>query len=123
VPKTLEIAIVDDDESFRMALVESLSSLGYLSEGYASANDYIDTIKSRLFDCVVTDHHMPGMSGLKMTQHLAQQGSKIPVILITAQADPNLEAEASAAGALCLLRKPFQISDLIDCIEGAVKEN
>ena len=109
MPRDLEIAVIDDDESFRVALVESLSSLGYGADGYASAEDYLGAIRGRpSFDCVVTDIHMPGMT--------------IPVVLITARSDTNLQAKASAAGAACLLRKPFEINDLILCIEGAVGE-
>jgi FixJ family two-component response regulator len=121
VPKDLEIAVIDDDESFRMALIESLCSLGYESSGYASAEDYLRAIASRSFNCVVTDIQMPGMSGLDLIKHLSAQGSIIPVILITARADSNLEANAEAVGAACLLRKPFEITELIKCIEGAVK--
>jgi CheY-like chemotaxis protein len=121
VPRNLEIAVIDDDESFRVALVESLSSLGYGTSGYASAEDYVRAIGSRSFDCVVTDIHMPGMSGLDLMKRLASQGATTPVVLITARSDSNLEAKASAAKAVCLLRKPFEINDLIDCIEGAVK--
>jgi len=122
VPRDLEIAVIDDDQSFRVALVESLSSLGYGANGYASAEDYIALIGGKSFDCVVTDIHMPGMSGLDLMKRLAAGGSTIPVVLITARSDTNLEAKAAAAGAACLLRKPFEINDLIECIEGAVKE-
>jgi FixJ family two-component response regulator len=123
VPTDLEIAVIDDDESFRVALVESLSSLGYGADGYASAEDYLGAIRGRpSFDCVVTDIHMPGMSGLDLMKRLTAQGSTIPVVLITARSDTNLQAKASAAGAACLLRKPFEINDLILCIEGAVGE-
>jgi FixJ family two-component response regulator len=115
----LEIAVIDDDESFRIALVESLSSLGYGSSGYASAEDYVRADRS--FNCVVTDIHMPGMSGLDLTKRLTAWGSTTPVVLITARSDPNLRAKAAAAGAKCLLRKPFEINDLIECIEGALK--
>jgi FixJ family two-component response regulator len=121
VPRDLEIAVIDDDQSFRVALVESLSSLGYGADGYASAEDYIGLIGGKSFDCVVTDIHMPGMSGLELMKHLAAQGTTTPVILITARSDANLEAKATVAGAACLLRKPFEINDLIECIEGAVK--
>jgi FixJ family two-component response regulator len=117
----LEIAVIDDDESFRIALVESLSSLGYGSSGYASAEDYVRAIGDRSFDCVVTDIHMPGMSGLDLTKRLTAWGSTTPVVLITARSDPNLRAKAAAAGAKCLLRKPFEIKDLIECIEGALE--
>jgi hypothetical protein len=42
-------------------------------------------------------------------------------VLSPARSDTNLEANATAAGAACLLRKPFEINDLIKCIEGAMK--
>jgi FixJ family two-component response regulator len=121
VPRDLEIAVIDDDQSFRIALVESLSSLGFAVDGYASAEDYIDRIGNKSVDCVVTDIHMPGMSGLDLTNHLASQGSTTPIVLITARSDRNLEAKAAAAGVACLLRKPFEIKDLIECINGALK--
>jgi FixJ family two-component response regulator len=123
VSRDLEIAVIDDDPSFRVALVESLSSLGYGADGYASAEEYIGLILigGKSFDCVVTDIHMPGMSGLDLMKRLAAGGSTTPVVLITARSDTNLEAKAAAAGAARLLRKPFEINDLIECIEGAVK--
>jgi FixJ family two-component response regulator len=121
VSGNLEIAVIDDDESFRVALVESLSSLGYGSSGYASAEDYVAAMVGAPFDCIVTDIHMPGMSGLDLMKLLVARGSAIPVILITARSDSNLEAKAVAAGAVCLLRKPFEINDLIKRIEEIVK--
>jgi FixJ family two-component response regulator len=122
VSRNLAVAVIDDDESFREALVESLSSLGYGSSGYASAEDYIRGVGDGSFDCVVTDIHMPGMSGLELTKRLAAQGSTTPVVLITARSDSNLETKAAAAGAASLLKKPFEINDLIKCIEDAAKE-
>ena len=122
MPGHLEIAVIDDDDSFRVALVESLSSLEYESSGYVSAEDFVRVIGDRSFDCIVTDIHMPGMSGLDLMIRLTAGGSTIPVVLITARSDSQLEAKAAAAGAACLLRKPFEINDLIKCIEGAVKD-
>jgi FixJ family two-component response regulator len=122
VPRDLEIAVVDDDESFRVALVDSLSSFGYGADGYASAEDYIRAIGGRSFDCVVADIHMPGMSGLDLMHRLATQGSTTPIVLITARSDTNLEAKATSGGAACLLKKPFEIKDLIERIEGAVRD-
>jgi FixJ family two-component response regulator len=121
VPRELEIAVIDDDQSFRVALVESLSSLGFGVDGYASAEHYIDAIGRKSFNCIVTDIHMPGMSGLDLMRCLARRGSMVPVVLITARSDANLEAKAAAAGAACLLKKPFEIHQLVKCIEGATK--
>jgi FixJ family two-component response regulator len=122
VVKNLEIAVIDDDEPFRVALVESLLSLGYGSSGYASAEEYLGVIGRNSFNCVVSDIHMPGMSGLDLIKHLAVEGSMTTVILITARSDADLEAMAAVAGAVRLLRKPFAIKDLIGCIEEAVKD-
>ncbi len=119
--KTLAIAVIDDDESFRVALVESLSSLGYETGEYASAEDYLCGTADGSFDCVITDIHMPGMSGLELTKRLADRGSTTPIVTITARSDSSLEAKVAAAGAVCLLRKPFEINDLTRCIEEAVK--
>jgi FixJ family two-component response regulator len=121
VSKTLAIAVVDDDESFRVTLVEALFSLGYEASGYASAEDYLHGMTNARFDCVITDIHMPGMSGLELTKHLVAQGSTTPIVSITAHLDRNLEAEVGAAGGVGLLRKPFEIDDLIKCIEDGVK--
>jgi FixJ family two-component response regulator len=119
VSRELQIAVVDDDESFRTALVESLLSLGYGVSGFASAEDFV--AGDRSCDCVITDIHMPGMSGIDLKRLLGARGSKVPVIMITARTAPDLEARAVNGGAVCLLKKPFETNALIDCLERALK--
>jgi len=115
------VAVVDDDEPFRTALVESLDSFGYAARGFASAEEFIVSDGERTYDCLITDFHMPGMSGFDLLRLLGSHASKLPVIMITARAEPGLEAKAAAAGAVCLLRKPFESSSLIDCLESALR--
>jgi FixJ family two-component response regulator len=121
VSETTVIAVIDDDESFRTALAESLSTFRYEVEEYASAVEFISGNGRRLCNLIVTDVQMPGMSGLDLARRLAASGSKAPVILITARSDAGLEATAADAGATCLLEKPFAIGDLIECIEAALE--
>ena len=64
---------------------------------------------------------VPGVDGIALLKWV-KANRTTPVILITARSDANLEAKAAIAGAVCLLRKPFEINDLIGCIEGAVKD-
>jgi FixJ family two-component response regulator len=119
VPAAFTIALIDDDESFRTALAESLSSFGFEVIEYASGEDFISNNGLSLCDLVVSDVHMPGMSGLDITRHVAVSGTRLPVVLITARSEADLEDRAAAAGAVCFLKKPFEIGDLIRCIEGA----
>jgi FixJ family two-component response regulator len=117
VSTKLSISVVDDDESFRLALVELLTSMGYGARGFGSAEDFIAKGGEESCDCVITDIQMPGRSGFELKRLLASRGSTVPVIMITGRDDPGLEAEASATGAIRLLRKPFEADILIDCLE------
>lgn len=115
------IAVIDDDELFRVALVHSLDSLGYGARGFASAEEFLEGDGEGWCDCIVTDVHMPTMSGLDLKHLLAVRGSKIPVIMITANVEPDLEARAASSGAVCLLRKPFEADALLHCLKRALK--
>lgn len=116
------IAVVDDDESFRAALVDSLCSLDYDVRGFASAEKFVDAGAEGSFSCIITDIHMPGMSGLDLKRLLTTRGSKVPVIMITARAELGLKGKAAASGAICLLRKPFETNALIASIEAAIAQ-
>jgi FixJ family two-component response regulator len=107
------VAVIDDDDPFRTALVESLCSLGYRVRGFASAEEFVAGNPEPACDCIITDIHMPGMSGIDLKQHLAARGCKVPVIMITARAEEGLEARVAATGTVCLLRKPFETDHLV----------
>jgi len=117
------IAVIDDDESFRPALVESLSSLAYGVRDFSSAEDFTASGQEGSYDCIITDVHLTGMSGIDLKKKLAGRGIDVPVIMITAHSDPGLEGRAVASGAVCLLRKPFESKALIDCLKKALNGN
>ena len=119
--KRLIIAVIDDDESFRTALAELLCSFGYDVHHFASAEEFVAAGPVGLYDCILTDIHMPGMSGIDLKRLLAARNYRVPVMMITARTDPGLEARALACGAVCLLRKPFETEALIGSLESALK--
>ena len=115
------ISVVDDDESFRIAIVGLLRSLGYEAHGYASAVEFISGGGGGACDCIITDFEMPEMSGLDLIQLLDARGSTVPVIMVTGCSDSALGAKAAAGGAVCLLTKPFVADALIASLEGVLK--
>jgi CheY-like chemotaxis protein len=119
------IAVIDDDDSFRIALVESLCSLGYGVRDFACAEDFIaaalTSLHERPYDCIITDIHMPGMSGIDLKRLLVARACRIPVIMTTARSEPGLEARAAASGCASLLRKPFETDALVGCLERALR--
>jgi len=122
VSKKLLVAVIDDDEPFRTALVESLISLGYVTRDFASAEEFISQGGETGCACLITDIHMPGMSGFDLKRLLLARSPKLPVIMITARAEPGLEAKAEAASAVCLLLKPFESSELVGCLDRALND-
>jgi FixJ family two-component response regulator len=114
------ISIIDDDESLRTALVGLVRSVGYDARGFASAEEFLQSGAVKSFSCIVTDIQMPGMSGIDLKRHLVQQQCPLPVIMITARAEKGLEEQALASGAVCFLKKPFEATVLIECLERAL---
>jgi FixJ family two-component response regulator len=121
VSKEKLIAVIDDDRAFREALVESLFSLGYGARAFASAEEFL-ALDERGACCVITDVHMPGMSGLDLKRALRAREDSIPVIMVTARKEPNLEAKTAASGAICLLRKPFGTEALLGGLKKALHD-
>ncbi len=121
MPDAIQISVIDDDEPLRIALIGLLRSAGYSGQGFASAEDFLASAKRTQFACIITDLQMPGMSGIELKQELVALDCKVPVIMITARTDSDLEAKARASGATCFLKKPFDANTLVACIDRALK--
>ena len=110
------ICIVDDDNWARTGLEDLLLSFGYKTRAFESAETFLE---SRIVDeaaCLITDLHMPGMSGLDLQRVLRREGRDIPVILITAYPNDTHRADAFQDGALAFLIKPYDGQALVDCL-------
>jgi FixJ family two-component response regulator len=117
-PKT--ISVIDDDPSIRSSTEGLLRSYSYHVRLFNSADEFLASADLQDCDCIVSDVQMPGKSGYDLLAELARLRLPIPVVLITAYFDKAAAAKAKTAGAACILPKPFQASDLIDCIENAI---
>ena len=111
------IAIVDDHDVLCSSLVDLMRSIGYRAEPFGSAEAFLASSSLFLFDCIVADVHLPGMSGLDLVRTLREHGTTTPAILITALIEKRLDDAAISVGAVCLLRKPLDIKVLVELIE------
>jgi len=114
------IAIVDDERSVREATERLVRSLGYTAVTFASAEEFLKSEKVHDTSCLITDVHMPSLSGIDLRDHLMANGHRIPIIFITG--DPvRTRAHAMKDGVICFLSKPFRSDHLHSCIETALK--
>ena len=114
------ISIVDDDESVRDALESLLKSVGYRTEVFASAQEFLHSGHHEDSRCLILDVRMPGLSGLELQRQLVSSGSSIPIIFITAHGDEAARAQALGAGAVAFLRKPFTEEALLKAVDDAL---
>ena len=110
------ISIIDDDASNRYALLALMHSLAFNASVHESAEAMLASDQPYTADCVITDIQMPGMNGFGLIAALRAMGSEVPVIMITGRSEARLRDRAISSGAVCLLRKPFPIDALIDCL-------
>lgn len=114
------ISIVDDDDYVRVSLGSLLRSYGYAIQLFDSAEQFVSSELMPVTDCLISDIQMPGMTGLDMCEHLIAQGIQIPVIFMTASAEPAPRLAAQRLGAAGYLTKPFDEQPLIECIQAAL---
>ena len=114
------ISIVDDDASQRTATARLLRSMGFAAYAFASAREFLLSPRLRDTSCLIADVEMPGMSGVKLQEHLITQGNTTPMIFITAFPEDRIWEQAMSAGAIGFLAKPFDETRLLECVERAL---
>ena len=113
------IAIVDDDEAIREATQGLLTAVGFATEVFSSAEDFLGSGRLNEVACLITDIQLGGMSGLQLQHHLGASGCMTPIIVMTAF--PEDGQRALAAGAICVLDKPFIKDELLSCIRSVLQ--
>ena len=105
--KSQIVSIVDDDASVRAAMESLVRSLGFVAFAFESAEDFLRSPRVDDSACLITDVQMPGMSGLDLQDRLIAQGSRIPIIFITAFPETAIRSRAEAGGALAFSKSHF----------------
>jgi FixJ family two-component response regulator len=119
--ETLYVAVVDDDESFCRSLSRLIRAAGMQPIAYASAEAFLADGKHPLFDCLVLDVHLGGISGIELGQRLVAEGRVAPFIFLTAHDDSDTRARAAAAGCAAFFRKTDSGHAVLDAIRRVIR--
>ena len=117
------VFVVDDDASVRRAIKRLVESVGLRVELFGSAQEFLNSERPDLPNCLILDIRLPGMSGLDFQRDLAEAGFHIPIIFITAHGDIPMTVRAMKAGAVEFLTKPFRDQDLLDAIQQGLERD
>jgi FixJ family two-component response regulator len=114
------VFVVDDDVSIRTAVRRLLLPLRHPVRLFSSAEQFLSRTEPGARGCLILDMRLPGITGLQLQQHLAEQDWKLPIIFITAHDDAATRDAALRRGAVDYLPKPFSCEHLLATVRSAM---
>ena len=114
------VAIVDDDPEIREALESMLSSFGYRTELYASAEEFLRAAPTTEAACLVVDIQLGDISGIELGRQLSVTGFEFPIIFVTGSVEETHRQQAMGLGCVAYLQKPFPAKQLFEVIVRAI---
>lgn len=109
----LDILLVDDEPAIRLGLGDALSAASHKVFLAADGEQAIEALSAQVFDLVITDIHMPKVSGMELFRYTREQAPDTEVILITAYGAVEDAVNALKEGARDYLLKPFDIDEVL----------
>jgi DNA-binding NtrC family response regulator len=116
---SINILVVEDDDHLRDVILQAVTLEGYQAHGVLSAEDALDRLRQDSFDILVTDVHLPKMSGIDLLQQAAPLQDGLIMIVMTAFGTIDVAVEAMKRGASDFLVKPFELGTLLGAIRVA----
>lgn len=120
-PRTRLVAIVDDDDSMRSALLGMFRVVGLPARGFSSAEEFLESGQQHDIACLIADIRMPGMSGIELQAKLNADRCRVPIIFLTAHGDEKMRMQALRAGAVEFMSKPFDEEALLESVRAALE--
>lgn len=100
-----------------------MRSLDFVAYSFVSGREFLESPRVHDTACIVADIQMPEMSGLELQRLLQSKSLNIPMIFVTAYPNETVRQQALRAGAVGFFDKPFDGSELVACIERAIRRN
>jgi len=111
------ILVADDNPEMRQAIEETiLNPAGYTVRSVGDGMSALSLAHELVPDVIITDHLMPGLTGIELIRRLHIEKPNIPVILITGEGSEDLAIEALRSGASDYITKPFKAEQLLAAV-------
>jgi len=110
--KAISLLLVEDEDEFRETCAEWMTRKGHDVAQAANGHDALHQCSKKLFDVIVLDMNMPGLSGLEVLDRLNSDQVEAEVIMLTGQATVETAVQAMKLGANDYLCKPFPLPEL-----------
>jgi two-component system, OmpR family, response regulator PhoP len=109
----VRILIVEDEQKLRGQLAKHLQRLSFETQESGEGDEALYLATDYPFDAMILDLGLPGLSGIEVIKRLRKQGSRLPILVLTARGRWQEKVEGLEAGADDYLTKPFEIEELV----------
>jgi two-component system, NtrC family, response regulator AtoC len=116
------ILIADDDKVSRQLFAETLEKEGYRVDRARSGDEVLSILRDELYELLIIDVRMPGMTGLEVTRILHEKHSPLPIIVMTAFGSIETAVEAIHEGAFDFISKPMNLEELKKTVSRALAQ-
>jgi nitrogen regulation protein NR(I) len=118
-----KLLLIDDDAGITASLRQVFSGESYMVTVAARGDEGLRVASEHSFDVVLTDVRLPGMDGLELVTRLHRAQPHLPIIVMTAHGTTDTAIEATKRGAYDYLLKPFEIPELLEILNRAVRSH
>ena len=117
----MKILIVDDSVVMRRIMINTLSQSGVQEiEQAADGAEGVSKVLEDNFDIVLMDYNMPNLNGMDAVRQIRSMGSRVPIIMVTTEAEKDRIVEALKAGADNYIVKPFSPRIILSKIRSVI---
>lgn len=130
-PRARRVLVADDDDDLRAVVAAALRRDGHEVIEAASGHELLERVVPSTFhgeagrppDIIVSDIQMPGIDGLSVLSGLRGTGWATPIVFMSGYVTDAVRARAAALGATALMRKPFDVDELLAAVRSLVAKS
>lgn len=114
------VLIIEDDEEMRSLLKDFFVEEGFETDSISNGFDALGILTQKIFDLVVTDVRMPGLTGLDILPRIKKIQPEVAIVVITAFGTEEVRRKAFERGANAYLEKPIHFQELRGLIHDVI---
>ena len=117
----MNVLVVEDEKKIADFVRSGLEEQGYAVDLFRNGDEGYTAATTRSYDLIILDIMLPGRDGLSILKNLRSKGHTVPVLLLTARAEPDERVEGLNLGADDYLTKPFYFEELVARVNALIR--
>jgi two-component system OmpR family response regulator len=119
----MRILLIEDEADLARPLKKALEKQGYAVDWFDDGEKGYRNAKINEYDCCLLDLNLPSMDGVEIAKKLREEGSDMPIIMLTARSQMYDKLEGFHVGTDDYITKPFHLPEVFARIKAVIKRS